>query len=164
MTLLKRSRKAKWVLAVATLAAILIARWFYVVNDRSPKTIVDALNSSLTIKSVGEEGLVTADGRMLPLPDVPKPRFPASVARDILDHGVEVTPDGSVYGLVRVVHWCGNDPVRFHLARIDLTSLLIAQEQCRASAWDDGIDLSLFGFARSPHAQIEEIFSAPQRH
>ena len=31
--------------------------------------------------------------------------------------GVELAPDGRVYGLVRIHHWCGNDPVQTHIAR-----------------------------------------------
>lgn len=39
--------------------------------------------------------------------------------------GVEVGVDGRILGLVRTHHWCGNDPVREHIARIDLSDMMI---------------------------------------
>jgi hypothetical protein len=39
-------------------------------------------------------------------------------------HGVEIGTDGKVYGLMLIHHWCGNDPVRHHLARVDIASVL----------------------------------------
>ena len=38
--------------------------------------------------------------------------------------GVEVGPDGRIWGLVRIHHWCGNDPVGEHIARIDLSEMM----------------------------------------
>ena len=39
--------------------------------------------------------------------------------------GVEIQSDGRVWGLVSVNHWCGNDPVKEHIARVDLSDLLL---------------------------------------
>jgi len=38
--------------------------------------------------------------------------------------GVEVHADGRVWGVVRVYQWCGNDPVREHIARVDLADMM----------------------------------------
>ncbi len=38
--------------------------------------------------------------------------------------GVEIGSNGEVYGLVRVHHWCGNDPVREHIARVDISDVM----------------------------------------
>lgn len=38
--------------------------------------------------------------------------------------GVEIDEQGRVFGLVRVHHWCGNDPVGEHVARVELADLL----------------------------------------
>jgi hypothetical protein len=43
----------------------------------------------------------------------------------MIKRGVEIAPDGRVYGLVRVHHWCGNDPVREHIARVDLADAMM---------------------------------------
>lgn len=43
---------------------------------------------------------------------------------EMTKRGVEVGADGRVYGLVRVHHWCGNDPVREHIARVDISNAL----------------------------------------
>lgn len=45
--------------------------------------------------------------------------------------GIEVRGDGRVYGLVRVHHWCGNDPVVEHYARVDLAHLVLYFEERR---------------------------------
>jgi hypothetical protein len=39
--------------------------------------------------------------------------------------GVEMGTDGRVYGLVRIHHWCGNDPVREHITRVDISEMLL---------------------------------------
>ena len=56
--------------------------------------------------------------------DVAFPSPPSLVYRPIrrvlalgTKHGVEVGADGRVFGLVRVWHWCGNDPVGYHPGR-----------------------------------------------
>ena len=35
-----------------------------------------------------------------------------------------IASDGRVFGLVRVHHWCGNDPVREHISRVNIAELL----------------------------------------
>jgi hypothetical protein len=37
---------------------------------------------------------------------------------------VEIRANGRVWGLVMAHHWCGNDPVREHMARVDLSDMM----------------------------------------
>ena len=100
---------------------------------------------------------MAADGRTLALPGVSKVIAPASVAKDITENGVEVRPDGTVYALVRVHHWCGNDPVRFQLGRVDLSSLLLLLgEGEHAMVSKYGVDPGLFGMASLPHNELKD--------
>src|SRR5690242_13363191 len=69
--------------------------------------------------------LIMAGGKTLTLPDVTNIPKEPRIWKDILDYGVELNTNGSSYALVHVHHWCGNDPVRYHLARVDLSSLCI---------------------------------------
>jgi len=45
--------------------------------------------------------------------------------REATKRGIEIDSNGRVFGLCRVHHWCGNDPVREHIARVDLAHMLI---------------------------------------
>ena len=57
------------------------------------------------------------------------------IAKDIAEHGVEIAPDGTIYALVHVRHSCGNDPVVLHLARVNLSSLILLAEGLPFSAY-----------------------------
>lgn len=86
--------------------------------------IAERLNDPILVQGWSSEGLI-AGKRIIPLPGIgPLPSTSTALAKAI-ENGVEVATDGRVYGLVRVHHWCGNDPVRYHLARVDLAFLLI---------------------------------------
>ena len=44
--------------------------------------------------------------------------------KELIARGVEIAPDGTVFGLAKIHHWCGNDPVRLHIARVDVAKVL----------------------------------------
>src|SRR5689334_11591668 len=117
---------AKWVfIGVLVVGAFLLPLfepdWLYFALKRGfkPRKIIDTLESPTRIVAVREAGLITLEGKVLTLPNVPIIPKERRVVKDILDYGVEVNTNGSLYALVHVHHWCGNDPVRFHLARVD---------------------------------------------
>lgn len=138
---------------------------FFMLTGRfTPKKIVDTLSARVSIASVGDSGLMTQDGRIIRLPGVSNIVAPASVARDITEHGVEVQLDGTVYALIRVHHWCGNDPVRFHLARLDLSSLfLVLGEQKQARTTEYGINPGVYGMATIRHEDLKELIYKTNR-
>lgn len=90
-----------------------------------PVDQIERLNSPRPTAGWSQAGIRLADGRIVPLPGVEQ--MPAaSKALDLaLGQGIEVTSDGRVFGLLRIHHWCGNDPVRVHIARVDLAHLLL---------------------------------------
>ena len=65
------------------------------------------------------------DGRLIRLPGIIELPDESRALVQATAQGVEVTPEGRVVGLVKVCHRCGNDPVRKHWARVDLTHLLM---------------------------------------
>lgn len=124
----------------------------------SPINIVDSLVAPLGVAEFTAAGLRTVEGSWIPLPGVAGIEPPPAVLRDVKKYGVEVTPEGSVFALVRVHHWCGNDPVRFHLARVDLSSLLLLLGPGGSQgATEHGIDAGLVSQARIPHGALAGI-------
>jgi hypothetical protein len=89
-----------------------------------PISKVDPLANPTRVVSWDSTGLYLADGRTV-MP-AGMTQLPAkSATMDIaIREGVEVAPDGRVFGLVKIWHWCGNDPVRNDLNRTDIAQLL----------------------------------------
>ena len=85
---------------------------------------VESLNSPVAVRGWDEAGLLLTDGRRIQLPEFSQLPVPSAGLLEATKRGVEVATNGRVYGLVRVDHWCGNDPVGEHIARVDLSHLL----------------------------------------
>jgi len=86
--------------------------------------IVDELRSPVAVKGWSDKGLLLADGRAVSLPGIRVLPSSSAALTEATWRGVELGRGGRVYGLVRVHHWCGNDPVREHIARVDLSHVL----------------------------------------
>jgi hypothetical protein len=91
-----------------------------------PKSITDSLADPQTVSSIRRDGLLLQSGRLVPLPWIREIPTGLPILEDAVSRGVEIDSKGHVFGLVRIHHWCGNDPVRKHLARVDLSNMLIA--------------------------------------
>jgi hypothetical protein len=70
-------------------------------------------------------GLQLADGRLVKLPGVRSLPEYSTALYEVARRGVEIDAEGRVWGLVRVHHWCGNDPIGEHIARVDVARFLI---------------------------------------
>ncbi len=103
---------------------VVLVFWGLLVLYLRATGIVERLNDPIAVQGWTAEGLITGK-TVIPLPGIgPLPATSLALTQAI-PHGVEVAPDGRVYGLVKIHHWCGNDPVRHHLARVDLASMLV---------------------------------------
>lgn len=86
--------------------------------------IVDALAHPVAVTGWSEQGLELVDVRLIQLPGVLKLPPLSTALKEATSRGVEIDEQGRVYGLVRIHHWCGNDPVGEHIARVDLAELV----------------------------------------
>jgi hypothetical protein len=86
---------------------------------------VDKLCSPVAITGWVEEGLRLADGRIVQLPGFRKLPLKSGALAEVASRGVEIGSDGKAYGLIKVHHGCNRDPVREHIARVDIADLLM---------------------------------------
>ena len=102
-----------------------------------------------------------ADGRKAVLPGVSEIRAASETAllNAAISQGVELTND-RVVGLLKIHHWCGNDSVREHIARIDLADLAVftgkgvagesrEQGDCRPDLTNAGWNISQYVLFKS---------------
>lgn len=151
-----------WVIAAVALTPYGRARWeFYRLTGRfTPKRIVETLQSPVHIARTSQDELLTPDGKLLHVPGVTNVVIPDPINKDIIGYGVEVAPDGTLYTLVRVHHWCGNDPVVFHLARVNLSSLLLLVADRGERFSDYGLSPGYLWEAKQPWPDIAEELRA----
>jgi hypothetical protein len=98
-----------------------------------PSRRVDKLDHPAKVVGWNPKGLALEDGRrVLPagMADLP---IDSHTLRVATQHGVEVAPDGRVFGLIKIWHWCGNDPVRYDLSRVDIGQLLAYHHEGRST-------------------------------
>ena len=108
-------------LAVAVIVAAIAfgLAWPRIDHDR-----IESINSPVSVHGWDEAGLLLADGRHIQLPEFVRLPIQSAALSEATKRGVEFGADGRIYGLVRVHHWCGNDPVREHIAKVDLSHML----------------------------------------
>jgi len=124
------SGRYAWIMGSLILLAVLVAancshiNHFLLTGHFLPIDIIESLNNPVQVEAWTAAGLGSVDGRTIPLPGVTRLPETSDALAEAKKRGIEVAENGRVYGLVRVHHWCGNDPVREHLARIDIADLL----------------------------------------
>lgn len=98
---------------------------FYMQTGRfSPVDKIETLQNPIAVTHWTSEGLILADGRMVQVPGLRALPNPSAALMEATKRGVEIGIDGRLRGLVRIHHWCGNDPVREHIARVDLADMM----------------------------------------
>lgn len=125
---MKRKRVISLV-ATAMFAVGLVVAWPYIdfwklTGRFSPIRKIETLQHPVSVTRWDAAGLHLADGRTVELPGVSALPEDSPALREALKHGVEVRQDGRIWALVRIHHWCGNDPVREHVAQIDLSDMM----------------------------------------
>jgi hypothetical protein len=113
--------------------------------------MIETLASPVEVTGWTPTGLHLADGRSV-MPRGMRSLPGASVAlAEATKRGIELAGDGRTYGLVRVHHWCGNDPVGEHIARVDLALFLeyLGEEQASAPPVPElaGLNRQMGGFS-----------------
>ena len=119
-----------------------IAAWprveFFLLTRRfAPVSKIETLRSPVAVLGWSANGLELADGRTIRAPDFTTLPKESTALAEITKRGVEIDGQGRLYGLVRVHHWCGNDPVREHIARVDISAVLIYFREKERSSDDE---------------------------
>lgn len=99
--------------------------YFFLTGSPFPLFHIEPLMHPVKVTAIDVDGLVTAEGRKLAIRHIATIPTELPALRDAVRKGVEIDPDGYLIGRLKIHHWCGNDPVRYHLARVNLTSLLM---------------------------------------
>jgi hypothetical protein len=88
-----------------------------------PTWDLESLNSPVAVKAVRADGLLLEDDRTIRLPLIK--RIPADdlLMLAAVAHGVEITDDGKVFGLLWMNRTCGHDSCLWHRRRVNLASL-----------------------------------------
>lgn len=115
---------------IATLSLGVFLAWprlsFYMLTGSfSPIRKIETLQSPIVVSKWSSDGLHLADGRTVQLPGLRSLPSESAALTEATKRGVEIHADGRVWGLVRVHHWCGNDPVREQIARVDLSDMMM---------------------------------------
>lgn len=87
--------------------------------------VVERREKPVTIVGWTDRGLQKADGTIIEIPGVRNLPLRSVTLSELTKRGVEIHPDGRVYGLVRAYHWCGTDPVSYDIYRVDLSDALV---------------------------------------
>lgn len=85
--------------------------------------LIDVLDGPVLVRGWSRDTLLLADGRSAPIEGVGDLRRFSLLLSECAREGVEVR-GATIVALVRIWHWCGNDPVARHLARVDVGDLL----------------------------------------
>ena len=157
--------------AVIAVGAVFFYFWpafsFYrLTGSFAPINQIDTLASPVAVNGWSEAGLSLGDGRVIQLPGFAKLPETSTALTQATTGGVELAPDGRIYGLIRINHWCGNDPVRNHIARVDLADMLVylKEGQCTTNPSDEviqeaapksGGDFSQFGWNISEYLNFQ---------
>jgi hypothetical protein len=112
------------VLSAAALVVLPRIGFFMLTGRFFPIHKIERLNNSVPVKSWTPEGLALSDGRTVLLPGIHALPGVSPALTEMTKRGVEIAPNGNVYGLVRIHHWCGNDPVREDIVRVDLAEAM----------------------------------------
>lgn len=109
-----------------TLVVAMCALHVLLTGPLLPRRIVERLNNPVQVKQITSIGFITADGRLIKMDHVKEVPTNSVVVREAVSRGIELSEDGRTFGLLKIWHWCGNDPVRYHIGRVDLSALILA--------------------------------------
>ncbi len=139
------------------LFAILAIFHFVITGSPVSLWIKDNLNSPQGVTSIEDDAIRFASGNRIPLPGAKLLRDTPSFSHALSKHGVELTSSGELFGLIKVNHWCGNDPVRYHVSRVNLASLIAYYSGSpRARVSQRGVDPGALSLLQLPAKEITQ--------
>lgn len=114
------------VIAVITVLVGVSALQWLLTGSPFPQMIIERLHNPLKVRDITVHGIIVGDGRLLRVKHVKEVPTDSGLIRAAVSNGVEVNEKGELFGLLKIWHWCGNDPVRYHVARVNLSTLALA--------------------------------------
>ncbi|MCM8541895.1 MAG: hypothetical protein NE328_16620 [Lentisphaeraceae bacterium] len=111
--------------AVSAIIIVLSLFHYLITGAFTPKAIIEELNNTRQVREITSNGLIMADGSLVKIRHISKLPKDSKTLREAIERGIEIDDKGNTFGLVKIWHWCGNDPVRYHLARVNLSSLVL---------------------------------------
>ena len=85
---------------------------------------IESLHNPIMLAGWTDAGLITVDGRTLPIPNITHLPAMSDALTEATKRGVERAPDGRLTCLLRIHTQCGNDPILAQILRVDLADLL----------------------------------------
>lgn len=166
-----RAASSILLIALAMIGGLLAVAWpriqyYQMTGSFAPISKIETLHSPVAVDSWSEDGLKLADGRIVALPGIQRLPLTSTALREVTKRGVEFGTNGRIYGLVRVHHWCGNDPVREHIARVDISKMLLMLQVGQAispvneaitSSCRPGGQFSEFGWNASEFGMLQQM-------
>jgi hypothetical protein len=111
--------------------------------------VIDDLESPNEVEGWTRSGLMLSGGRLVSLEGVSSLPDESQLLAEMIKRGVEVEQEtGRVFALIPIWHWCGNDPVGRHIARVDVAQVLrfVFQEADSGKAGGDCAQVSKYGW------------------
>lgn len=84
---------------------------------------LESLDNPVEVNLITDEHLILVDGQKLSLPHISEIPADDRLFQASIEDGVEVDPEGNVFGLVWIDRNCGNDPTIWRRLRINLSHL-----------------------------------------
>ncbi len=124
MRLLRNWGLAAFLVGILINCALPALRHYTLSGRFFPIRHIESLTNPIAITSWNQHELIAADHRKIKLPDVIELPSRSIALEGLIRDGVEVDANSRVFGLVHVIHGCGNDPVKEHIARVDIADVL----------------------------------------
>lgn len=114
-----------FLISALILMALFFVCHFILAGVIFPRSIQEELNNPKQVTKITPKGFLIADGSLIKVKYILELPKESEVLNKAIEHGIEIDDKGHIFGLIKVWHWCGNDPVRYHIARVDLSSLIL---------------------------------------
>jgi hypothetical protein len=85
---------------------------------------IDHLRNPQRVLSIENTALILEGQSRINIPHILQIPRSNAVFKAAISHGVEVCETGRVYGLIKMHHYCGNDPMRYDRRKVNLTELI----------------------------------------
>ena len=141
-SLTKTTRPPQFGMRTLLVSVLLCGVGFALIRSIPRTQIIESLNNPVSVQGWDKGAIILADGRRIALPDLSTLPESSEALAAATERGVEIDQHGQLYGLVDILHRCVHDPIRRHIARVNISRMLVflgEGEPRRSFAHDDGL-------------------------